>query len=405
MRSRILPPAFFAFLFLVGTVHAITVVQEAILRARDGASGDRFGGIVDISRNIAVVGAVNDDDLGTDSGSVYVFQRGSRAWHQLAKLNASDGTAFDQFGTAAISGDTIVVGARLDAPLGAESGSAYVFERQGSQWQEMAKLTASDGAIFDQFGQSTAISGDTIVVGAWLDDDKGNNSGSAYIFQGSGSNWVEVAKLTPNDGAAEDIFGLRVAIHNHFVIVGSRLDDDLGSDSGAAYIFQRSGQIWMQTAKLTATDGTALDNFGNSVDIDGDWAVVGAFLDDDLGVDSGSVYVFQRNGSSWLQVTKLTASDGAAGDLFGLDVAVEGDKILVGAIFDDDKGVDSGSVYIFENSGQDWNQVAKITASNGTQTDNFGTRVGISGDTVVVGAPFGTGRVVDSGTAYIFRLR
>ena len=373
--------------------------------ANDGAVGDRFGGIVAISGNTAVISAGNDDDFGETSGSAYVFQRRGRGWRQIAKLIASDSAAGDQFGTVAISGDTIVVGARLDADIGAQSGSAYVFERNGSRWQEVAKLTASDGTLFDQFGQSTAISGNTIVVGAWLDDDKGNNSGSAYIFQRSGSEWQQVAKLTANDGEASDLFGLRVAIDNDTIIIGSNLDDDVDTDSGAAYIFQRMGREWVQIAKLTANDGAAVDRFGASVDVDGETAVVGAFLHDDLGTDSGAAYVFRRIGSAWQQVAKLTASDGVASDLFGIEVTIEGDRILVGAIFDDDKGVDSGSVYVFERNGHEWDEVAKITASNGTQTDNFGFRIGISGDAVVVGAPFGDGQVAGSGSAYIFELR
>jgi len=156
------------------------------------------------------------------------------------KLIASDGMADDVFGTScAISGDTVVIGARsADSDTGANSGAAYVFVRSGSSWLQQAKLTAGDGASGDQFGNSVAISGDTLVVGAYLDDDAGMDSGSAYVFVRSGSSWLQQAKLTAGDGAATDIFGSSVAISGDTAVVGAYLDDDAGMDSGSAYIYQ-----------------------------------------------------------------------------------------------------------------------------------------------------------------------
>ncbi|MFQ5741652.1 MAG: FG-GAP repeat protein [Acidobacteriota bacterium] len=266
-----------------------------------------------------------------------------------AKLTARDGAAGDRFGfSVARSGDTVVVGAQLNDDGGRDSGSAYVFQRTGTTWSQQAKLTARDGAAGDRFGASVALSGDTIVVGALGDDDGGRSSGSAYVFQGSGRSWSQQAKLTASDGAARDRFGDSVALSGDTIVVGARSDDDAGRDSGSAYVFQRNGTTWSQQAKLTARDGAAGDLFGDSVALSGDTVAVGVRFDDDAGSSSGSAYIFQRSERSWSQQAKLTASDGAAGDGFGTSVALSGDTVAVGAFGDDDAGSSSGSAYVYE---------------------------------------------------------
>ena len=189
-------------------------------------------------------------------------------------------------------GDTAVVGAEGDDDNGAYSGSAYVFVRSGSVWTEEAKLTASDGAAVDYFGVSVSVSGDTAVVGAWSGDGIVADSGSAYVFVRSGTTWSEQAELTASDGAADDWFGFAVSVSGDTAVVGADYDDDNGMNSGSAYVFVRSGTTWTEQAKLTASDGAATDVFGRSVSVSGDAAVLGARLDDDNGTDSGSAYVF-----------------------------------------------------------------------------------------------------------------
>ena len=271
---------------------------------------------------------------------------------EQAKLTAGDGSAVDHFGNSiAISGDTVVVGARADNDSGADSGSAYVYVRSGSIWSQQAKLTGSDGAADDFFGISVAVSGDTAVVGARNDDDSGADSGSAYVYVRSGSAWSQQAKLTAGDGATGDLFGLSVAVSGDTAVVGAVWDDDNGGNSGSAYVFVRSGSVWSEQAKLTPSDGAAGDQFGLSVAISGDTVVTGGDGDDDKGSSSGSAYVFVRSGSSWSEQAKLTPSDGAASDVFGRSVAISGDTAVVGAEFDDDKGSSSGSAYVFVRSG------------------------------------------------------
>jgi hypothetical protein len=394
------------------------------LTASDGTSNDYFGHSVSISGDTVVVGAYADDDNGTNSGSAYTFGRdqgGADAWGQVAKLTASDGASLDGFGySVSISGDTVVVGAYRDDDLGSESGSAYVFGRDqggGDAWGQVAKLTASDGASYHQFGSSASISGDTVVVGAYGDDDNGSRSGSAYVFgrdQGGADAWGHVAKLTASDGASYDYFGWTVSISGNTIVVGANGDDDKGSESGSAYVFGRDqggGDAWGQVAKLTASDGASSDVFGSSVSISGDTVVVGVYLDDDNGADSGSAYVFGRDlggTDAWGQVVKQPAplAITARGDSFGSSVAADGDTVVVGAYGDDDNGSDSGSAYIFSqdrNGAGAWGQVAKLTASNGASGDRFGYAVSISGDTVVIGAYRDDPYAPDSGSAYIFR--
>ena len=190
---------------------------------------------------------------------------------------------------------------------------------------EIVKLTASDAAAGDWFGRYVAVSGATVVVGAPNDDDNGSNSGSAYVFVRSGISWSQQAKLTASDAAAFDFFGVSVAISGDTAVVGANFDDGKGVDSGSAYVFVRSGTTWTEQAKLTASDAAALDQFGIEVSISGDTAVVGAFSDDDSGSRSGSAYVFVHSGATWTEQAKLTASDAAIDDRFGRSVSVSGD--------------------------------------------------------------------------------
>ena len=304
------------------------------------------------------------------------------------KITASDGAAGDRFGNSvAIGSGRIVVGNMFDDDNGSASGSAYIFDLDGT---ELAKITASDGAADDQFGWSVAIGNGRIVVGAYADDDNGSLSGSAYIFDLDGT---QLAKITASDGAASDQFGYSVAIGNGRIVVGAYKDN---SNQGSAYIFDLDGT---QLAKITASDGAASDQFGHSVAIGNGRIVVGARQDVlNSGSRSGSAYIFDLDGT---QLAKITASDGAAGDQFGSSVAVGNGRIVVGAYADDDNATNSGSAYIFDLDGT---QLAKIIASDGAANDYFSISVAIGNGRIVVGVPFDDDNGSASGSAYIFDL-
>ncbi len=388
------------------------------LTASDAETLDLFGFSVSVSGDTVVVGVHLNDDAGTNSGSAYIFDRnqgGAENWGEVKKLTASDAAAGDFFGhSVSISGDTVVVGANLD-----DAGSAYVFERNQSgadNWGEVRQLTASDATANDNFGWSVFIDGDTIVVGAHVDDDAGTNSGSIYVFernQGGADNWGEVTKRTASDATPGDNFGYFVSISGDTIVGGAWQDDDAcpaepNCDSGSAYVFERNqggAENWGEVKKLTASDAAEMDWFGVSVSISGDTIVVGAYLDDDAGNQSGSAYVFERNQGgldNWGEVTKLTASDAATGDNFGISVSISGATMSVGA-----QGTNtlSGSVYVFErNQGgaDNWGEVRILTASDAAVGDSFGNSVSISGDTLVVGAQGDNDGGSDSGSAYVF---
>jgi hypothetical protein len=391
--------------------------QEKKNTASDPAANDYFGYAVSVSGDTIVVGAVYNDDDGSDSGSAYVFERnqdGADSWGEVQKLTASDAAAYDYFGYyVSISGDTIVVGAVYNDDGGSDSGSAYVFERNqdgADSWGEVQKLTASDAAANDHFGYAVSISGDTIVVGVTGDDDTAVDSGSAYVFERNedgADNWGEVAKLTASDAAANDHFGYAVSISGDTLVVGASGDD---SNTGSAYVFKRNedgADNWGEVAKLTASDSAENDNFGYAVSISGDTIVVGALYNDDTAVDSGSAYVFKRNedgADNWGEVAKLTASDAAAYNYFGRSVSISCDTIVVGVSGDDSN---TGSAYVFERNqdgADNWGEVAKLTASDAAANDYFGYAVSISGDTLVVSAYLDDDTAVDSGSAYVFYL-
>ncbi len=371
--------------------------------ASDGAVSDLFGSSVSISGDFGLVGAWRDDDNGTDSGSVYVYHRDGSDWVEETKLTASDGAADDHFGGPnSLFGDIALVGSGRDDDNGTDSGSAYIFRFDGSGWVEEAKLTASDGAAGDSFGINVSLFGDTALIGAMDDDDNGTDSGSAYIFKYDGNTWVEEAKLTASDGAAGDSFGGRVSLSGDTALIGAMNDDDNGTDSGSAYVFRYDGSGWIEGAKLIASDGAAADGFGNQISLSSDVALIAATWDDDNGTDSGSAYVFRYDGSGWVEETKLTAAGAAAGDWFGMSVFISGDIALVGIRYDDDRAHDAGSVRIFKYDGSGWNEEAQLLASDGQADDHFGHSVSLSGDIAMVGARDDDDNGSYSGSVYFF---
>jgi hypothetical protein len=278
------------------------------------------------------------------SGFAYVFVRSGRVWRQQQRLTNSVMPSGHFGWSVAVNDDTALVGAVCDDAGGSCSGSASVFVRSGGVWSQQQKLVASDAAESDRAGWAVAISGHTAVVGAICDSDAGLCSGSAYVFVRSAGAWTQQQKLTASDASLNDQFGSSVAISGDTALVGSIYDDDTAANSGSAYVFVRNGKVWSQQQKLTVSDAAADDNFGLAVSVSGDTAVVGAPFHDGRGSDSGSAYVFERNGNVWSQRQELTASDGAAGDLFGRSVSISAKTVVVGAVADD---TSTGSAYVY----------------------------------------------------------
>lgn len=361
-------------------------------RISEGRYGDYFGTSIAISGDTVVVGAP-EAYVGSHAyqGVAYVFVRNGSNWELQQQLIAPDGLTQDYFGySVAISGETVVVGAyRAAINDFYDQGAAYVYQRSGTTWELQQKLIdPAETQDFDWFGISVAIEGDTILVGEWYDDiGENNEQGSVLVFTRSGETWSLQTRFSSSDGEIGDRFGQVVALSGDTALVGV-MSDAIGSaiEQGSAYIFVREGTTWSQQAKLIASDGVMNDTFGQSVSLFGDTALVGAPRDDvgDNG-NQGSAYVFKRSGTSWSEQAHLFASDGALNDRFGTSVALNGDKALIGAVLDVTGKSIVGSAYIFTRDQSNWSEQDKLLAADGNGLDNFGNSAASSSATALVG--------------------
>jgi hypothetical protein len=368
-----------------------TFQQE--LTASDGQGGDEFASSVSISGDTALIGAPDATVEGKMfQGAAYVFVNNGGVWSQQQKLTASDGQAFDFFGTSvSISGDTALIGAP-EAPAGMsdEEGAAYIFVKNGGGWSQQQILTASDGLGETEFGTSVSISGDSALVGA---PTASVGLGAAYVFVSNGGAWSQQQKLSASDGQLGDKFGSAVSISGDTALIGA-VDATVGGElfQGTAYVFANNSGAWSQQQKLTASDGQAFDEFGSTVSISGNTVLVGTV---DANFFLGAAYVFVNNGGSWSQQQELTASDGFEGDEFGSSVAISGNTALVGA----PGAFAGGATYVFVGNSGVWSLQQELNASDG---DSFGSSVSISGNTALIGAAGTTGGNLLQGAAYIF---
>ena len=392
------------------TIDPVIAVPGAYLKAHNADAFDRFGSAVAVDGDILVIGAPFEDGNATtvdgdagnntaaDAGAAYVFVRDDTTWAQQGYLKAHNAGTDDQFGiSVAVDGDTVVVGAFLEdgnATTGNgdagnndahRAGAAYVFVRDADTWTQQAYLKAHNAGAGDRFGRSVAVDGDTVVVGAYLEDgDAGNNAandaGAAYVFVRGDTTWTQQAYLKADSTGAGDRFGIAVALDGDTVVIGAPLessnattvDGDAGNNdtlrAGAAYVFVREGTAWAQQAYLKADNAGAFDAFGSAVAVDGDTAVVGAAgessnattVDGDTGNNNasktGAAYVFVRDGSAWAQRAYLKADNAGAFDEFGSTVAVAGDTVVIGAT-----GESSSAVTV--NGDADNNDASKAGAA------------------------------------------
>ncbi len=354
---------------------------------------DGFGESVLLSGDIAIVGVPADDFNGPQSGAVYMFDINSG--QQLGKLAPDDPSSEDLFGSSvAISGNTLVVGAGGTDDFGNNSGSAYIFDL--STGQQLHKLVADDAEADRYFGLQVEIDGDTVLVGSVGDDDNGGpNPGAAYVFDATTG--TQLHKLVANDVVPTDSFGHRIALDGTIAVVCAYLSDDNGSNSGSAYLFDTT--TGEQIAKLLPNDGASGYFFGRSVAIEGNTIAIGAI--GDLSVpSSGSVYLFDSNTQQ--QVGKLF-SDVFAVDLwFGYSLAISGNTIAIGAIGDNTNGPFTGSVFLYDlTTGL---QTHKLIASDGVAWEEFGHSVAINDQTILVGTPDDSDNGPRSGSVYVFSL-
>ncbi|HWN94581.1 MAG TPA: thrombospondin type 3 repeat-containing protein, partial [Methylomirabilota bacterium] len=429
------------------------------------------------------VTGVNGDQANNNAinaGAAYIFVRNGTNWTQQAYLKASNAGEGSLFGlSVTISGDTVVVGATGESSnaMGVNgdpgtndvqnAGAVYIFVRTGTNWSQQAYLKASNTGPTDNFGSAVAISENTLVVGARNEDsnatgangnqndDSTSDSGAAYIFVRTGTNWSQQAYLKASNSGPYDSFGFSAAVDGETVVVGAygeasnatgvngNQTDNSAYDSGAAYVFVRNGTNWTQQAYLKASNSGVEDNFGFAVALSAGTLVVGAWGEDsnatavngnqnnNSAFTSGAAYVFVRSGTNWTQQAYLKTSNAQADDFFAVSVAISGDTIVAGAPLEASNGTGpsdnsapaSGAAYVFVRTGTNWTQQSYLKASNpGGEIppfeagDGFGRSVAVSGGTILVGAQGedsnATGvngnqndnSVSDSGASYVFTV-
>lgn len=353
------------------------------IAADDGAAGDSFGYLVSLYGRTAVVGAPAAT-IGSNQaqGAVYVFRHENGTWTQVQKLTASDGAAFDDFGNSvAFDGKTLLVGAPDAAVNGnAGQGAAYVFTQSAGVFSQTQKLLASDGAFGNEFGDSVAVKGDTALIGA-IQLLHGN--GAAYVFNNAAGAWSESQKLTAQEGAAT--FGDAVALDGNNALIGAQQTSVGGFfDQGAAFIFANKNGTWTETAELLAGDGTMFDSLGCSVALDGSTALVGASGTTISGKQTGAAYVFTASGDTWQKTQRITADDARVRDGFGSSVALRDGTALIGA--DQYASNGTGKVYVFEQTADTWTQESELMAAQGARNDEFGWSVALDHTTGLIGA-------------------
>jgi hypothetical protein len=319
----------------------------------------------------------------------------------------ADGKAGDFFGYGvAIDGNTALVGAfKADIDGVTDAGAAYVYVLGDKGWRQQAKLVAEPAFAEDTLGGNVALKNDVAMLGVMQRDDKGKDSGAVVYFEREVNIWKQRQIFTAPDAKPGDAFGQSIALTKNHLIIGAPRKDTLGNDAGAAYIYKRENDSWRYQTKITASDGAAGDLFGISVAIDGNTILVGADLDDEKAENAGAVYVYVLERNKWKQEAKLMASDGGETDIFGVRVALSENTALVSARRDDTEelGIDAGSAYIFVRDGSTWTQQVKLTSPDGQADDRFGRGVALSGDTAIISAMNHDANGSNTGAVYVYK--
>ncbi len=392
---------------------APALLPYSFITANDPNANVFFGESVALSGDTLILGTphINRTHVGVRPGSAYVLIRDGDRWTQQAKLTAAGSDQHsNHFGSAVdVSGNLVVVGAPSDErPRDIGTSKAIVFVRHGSTWTREAKLWADDRAFGDRFGEALSLSGDTVLIGAPHADATGENSGAAYVFVRRKGEWNQQAKLLPEGAPDLRYFGRRVSLSGNTAIVGAESADGNEPRSGAAFVFVREGDGWRQQAKLQASDGRTHDHFGTSVDLCGETAVVGASFTHSPLPQSGSAYVFVREGESWIEQAKLIPGDPRKENQFGRTVAISGDTVVATMSFSDSQpGGRLGATYVFRREGTNWSRVAKLSEGVAALGDRFAGNADVCGETVVVSASeFGAVETgfAQQGAAYAFRV-
>lgn len=361
----------------------------------DARPGQNFGFSIAVDDPLMVVGAYRDSAVASEAGSVYVFEREGDRWVQQIRLEKETPVADDLFGyDVATDGETIAVSAIRDTTEGMRLGAVYIYRRVAGVWGLQQQLLPSNRLQEGDFGWSLAIIGDTLMVGAPSD----GSSGAVYVFEDLAGAWIERAKLAPDDLETGDIFGTPLAVDATTLVVGAAGHN---GQQGSAYVFESLGGVWVEQQMLVASDPQIFDRFGDAVAVRGTTIAVGVGKDQVVGSSSGSVYVYDRVGDTWTESQFLTPSDSAPLDVFGIDVAFQGDVLAIGAVHDNHSGVSrAGSVYLFSRPGAMWVEEKKWVAAEPQFNQLFGLELASDGDQLFIGALGDDDAGLGSGAVY-----
>ncbi|MCC6409351.1 MAG: FG-GAP repeat protein [Planctomycetes bacterium] len=390
--------------FLASPVAAQCTVQKLVDPI--GGFAEHFGDRFVLAGDELFAGAPNHDGpFGVQQGAVLRWVRSGGTWTLTETIHANQNTSNTQFGWGvALAGDHLLVGAYADNDAGTIAGAVHAFERGPSGFVYHQKLVGSSASAFEYAGYAVAADRDWVVIGA-TDLGDAFDLGKVWVFRFENGAWIEKQELAPGDPTVARHFGEAVDIDDDRIVVGAPASAPSGELwTGAAYVFEFVGGVWTQTAQLGAQDPESFDGFARSVALDGDRILCGATGNDENGVQSGSVYVFDYAGGAWQQSTKLVASDAQQGDLFGASVGLQGDLAVIGAPWDDDGAMTAGAGYLFVKGTGGWEQSARFTAPDPQADHQFGHWVALDGGTVALSAVRDATWGIQSGADYVFEI-
>ena len=362
--------------------------NEQKIYPANGVITDFFGLSVGISGDYAIIGAWGDDELGACSGAAYIYYNNEGIWEEYTKLFPLNGYENERFASrVAISGDYAV---GTTTQHNSDRGAAYIFYNNAGTWEEQAFIEEPDVPTFSLFGSSVAIEDNNIIIGMrmWADE----LPGAAFIYNYNGTTWTQTVELVPSEAINGDHVGESVDISGDYVIVGAHGTDDA---KGAAYIYKNIDETWTKIIRLEADDGVIEDYYGAESAISNDYAMVGSYKHNGR---RGAVYVYENNDDIWTLSQKIIAPDAGINDDFGCDIDFNDEVLIIGARSDNA----SGTAYVYKNIDGTWTFFEKIIPSDGADGDDFGDGVAISGSNFIVGAQWCDIFGVNSGAAYMY---
>ena len=387
-------------------IHAQVPDAQQLLPSTINEDQD-FGYTVDVYGDVAVVGAFRDEDgILLETGAAFVYRYDGAQWVEEQKVEATDRGILNWFGwDVALSENTLLVSARNGDTFATNGGDVTVFRYASGTWMEETILTPSDLEIGD-YGFEVAIDGSVAAVGAPAYPSPLGTGGAVYVYRYNGTEWVEEDLLIGSNLSNQSLFGSSISIDGDRMLVGAfNADDSTSNQAGKLYVYEYDGTQWNETAELQSDESNNIANLGISVGLEGDWAIGGAQLDDELASGAGAVYVYQHNGQTWGLHSKLTASDGVGFFLFGIGATIEEERILVGAENWFGMGGDAtGKAYLFDydEALDQWVETTSFVPDVVNRGSQFGKSVAMHAGTMIIGAPEFSGQEDDMGAAFIY---